>query len=40
VDDVIELMTGLSAEEFHRKVSEALKSMAERARDFFDGEDK
>ncbi|MCF6097547.1 AAA family ATPase [Thermovorax subterraneus] len=40
IDDVIEVMTGLSPEEFHGKVLESLKLMAEKAREFFDGEGK
>ncbi|MGB9812622.1 MAG: AAA family ATPase [Thermovenabulum sp.] len=38
IDDVIEIMTELKAEEFHQKVKESLKSLAERAKEFFDGE--
>ncbi|MCG0276364.1 MAG: AAA family ATPase [Thermosediminibacteraceae bacterium] len=40
IDDVIEVMTGVDPEEFHRKVMESLKEMAEKAKEFFDGEDK
>lgn len=36
--DVIEIMTGMTAEEFHQKVKEALKNLAEKAKEFFDGE--
>lgn len=40
IDDVIEVMTGIKPEEFHMKVMDSLKEMAEKAREFFDGEDK
>ncbi|TYP52493.1 Lon protease family protein [Thermosediminibacter litoriperuensis] len=40
IDDVIEIMTGLKPEQFHMKVMESLKEMAERAKEFFDGENK
>ncbi|SHM15158.1 lon-related putative ATP-dependent protease [Caldanaerovirga acetigignens] len=40
IDDVIQVMTGLSPEEFHGRVMESLKLMAEKAREFFDGEGK
>ncbi|KYO66121.1 Lon protease family protein [Thermovenabulum gondwanense] len=38
IDDVIEIMTEMKAEEFHQKVKESLKSLAERAKEFLDGE--
>jgi len=38
IDDVIEIMTGMPAEEFHTKVKEALKEMADTAKEFMDGE--
>ncbi|WP_273039884.1 S16 family serine protease [Tepidanaerobacter syntrophicus] len=37
-DDVIEIMTGMPAEEFHGKVKESLKNMAENAKKFVAGE--
>lgn len=36
IDDVIEIMTGMQAEEFHNKVKESLKKMAETAKKFYD----
>lgn len=38
IEDVIEIMAEMKAEEFHQKVKESLKSLAERAKEFFDGE--
>ncbi|WP_425456638.1 AAA family ATPase [Biomaibacter acetigenes] len=38
IDDAIEIMTGISAEEFHKKVKASLKKMAETAREFMDEE--
>ncbi len=38
IDDVIEIMTGMQAEEFHNKVKESLKKMAETAKKFYDSE--
>lgn len=38
IDDAIEIMTGVPAEEFHKKVKQSLKKMAETAREFMDGE--
>lgn len=38
IDDAIEIMTGIPAEEFHKKVKASLKKMAETAREFMDEE--
>lgn len=38
IDDAIEIMTGIPAEEFHKKVKQSLKKMAETAREFMDEE--
>lgn len=38
IDDVIEIMTGMKVEEFHDKVKESLKKMAETAKKFYDSE--
>jgi len=38
IDDVIEIMTGMPVEEFHIKVKNSLKEMADTAKEFLDGE--
>ncbi|MGI6423972.1 MAG: S16 family serine protease [Tepidanaerobacteraceae bacterium] len=38
IDDIIEIMTGMPKEKFHKKVKASLKDMAETAQKFYDGE--
>lgn len=38
IDDVIEIMTGIPADKFHEKVQDALREMADTAKEFMDGE--